>query len=125
MTLLFLYGTLKRGQRNHFRMAGQEYLGPARTMPRYRLFDVGPYPGLVEDRAHGLAIAGELWRVDAAALQRLDAFEGAPTAAGRAQGDGEFERGLVDLEGHPGPVYAYFYRRGVAGLRDCGERWPG
>src|SRR5262249_53161627 len=73
--LLFLYGTLKRGCRNHHLVAGQEFLGPARTLPRYRLYDSGLYPCLVEDTMQGCAIAGELWRVEADALERLDEFE--------------------------------------------------
>ena len=48
MTTLFLYGTLKRGQRNHHFLAGAECLGAARSLSRYRLVEVGPFPGLVE-----------------------------------------------------------------------------
>lgn len=123
MTLLFLYGTLKRGQRNHFRMAGQECLGPARTLPHYHLYDCGPYPGLVEDRQKGLSIAGELWRVDDDALRRLDEFEGAPLPD-RPNADPEFVRDLVEVDGQAGPIFAYYYRRDVSSLRDCGECWP-
>ena len=31
MTTLFVYGTLKRGGSNHAHLAGQKFLGPART----------------------------------------------------------------------------------------------
>jgi gamma-glutamylcyclotransferase (GGCT)/AIG2-like uncharacterized protein YtfP len=123
MTILFLYGTLKQGQRNHFRMAGQHYVGPARTLPCYRLYDCGPYPGLVEDRAHGLAIAGELWQVDDAALHRLDEFEGAPLPD-RALTDPEFRRDRIEVENQTEPVFGYFYCRDVSGMRDCGCQWP-
>ena len=124
MTILFLYGTLKRGQRNHQLLAGQHCLGPARTVPHYRLHDVGPYPGLVEDADNGRAIAGELWEVDDAALARLDQFEGAPLP-GQQLANPEFTRGRVDIQGQPGPIFAYFYRRAVDRLRDCGDCWPG
>ena len=120
MTLLFLYGTLKRGQRNHHLMAGQEFLRPAQTAPRYRMVNVGPYPALVADPAHGIRIRGELWQVDDAALHRLDIFEGAPQSPTE---DAEFVRRTIEVEGEPGPVFGYFYCRSVAGLMDCGAEW--
>ena len=120
MTLLFLYGTLKRGHRNHHFMAGQQFLGPARTLPRYRLYNVGPHPALVEDSANGIVVVGELWQVDDAALARLDAFEGAPQ--GPAE-DAEFVRRPIEVAGQAGPVSGYFYCRDVSGLKDIGDRW--
>lgn len=123
MTTLFLYGTLKRGQRNHFRMAGQQFVGPARTLPHYRLYDCGPYPGLVHDLKNGVSVTGEFWQVDDEALRRLDEFEGAPLPD-KADPEAEFVRDLVQVEGHPGPIFAYYYRRDVSRLRDCGESWP-
>jgi gamma-glutamylcyclotransferase (GGCT)/AIG2-like uncharacterized protein YtfP len=57
---LFVYGTLKRGQRNHRLIADQRFLGEATTEPRYRVFDLGPYPGLVIDETNGVAVLGEL-----------------------------------------------------------------
>lgn len=74
-TLLFLYGTLKRGCCNHHHLAGQTFVGPARTRPGYTLYDIGGYPGIAAsaDRAD---VIGEVWSVDSAALQRLDIFEG-------------------------------------------------
>jgi gamma-glutamylaminecyclotransferase len=113
-TLLFLYGTLKRGCRNHPLMEGQEFLGPAETLPRYRLYDYGPYPCLVEDGASGVAVRGELWRVDAAALARLDAFE----EVGHT-----FARREVALTNVAGPVFAYFFSGDVSGFADCGAEW--
>ena len=75
-TLIFVYGTLKRGCSNHGQLAGQAFVGPARTVPGFRLFDLGGYPGIVavpEDRD---GVVGEIWSVDADCLERLDAFEG-------------------------------------------------
>jgi len=75
MTLVFVYGTLKRGCRNHHYMAGQQLRGDARTAPGYTLFSLGDYPGMVRssDANH---VEGEVWAVDAAALSRLDELEG-------------------------------------------------
>ncbi len=52
--LLFVYGTLKRGCRNHRHLAGQAFVGPARTAPGFTLYDLGGYPGI----AAGLAAGG-------------------------------------------------------------------
>jgi gamma-glutamylcyclotransferase (GGCT)/AIG2-like uncharacterized protein YtfP len=122
MPVLFLYGTLKRGQRNHRLVAG-EFLGPARSQPHYRLVDCGPYPALVEDRDHGESIQGELWRVDDAILRRLDEFEGAPLPD-RHDPDPEFVREPIDVLDHAGLVFAYFYRRDTSALPGCGDCWP-
>lgn len=79
--LVFVYGTLKRGQRNHYLLAGAEYLGPASTEPKYRLIDCGPYPALLDDvkrcgpEVEPLAVAGEVYRIDAATLAALDRLE--------------------------------------------------
>lgn len=74
--LLFIYGTLKRGCSNHAHLAGQQFVGPARTVPGFSLYDIGGYPAIVADAGDRGGVAGEVWRVDAAALARLDRFEG-------------------------------------------------
>jgi gamma-glutamylcyclotransferase (GGCT)/AIG2-like uncharacterized protein YtfP len=84
--LLFVYGSLKRGQANHEQLAGAEFLGAAKTVPGYSLYRVGVYPGLA--RGGHAAVAGELYRVACTAFRRLDAFEGCPWL---------YERGRVQL----------------------------
>ncbi len=114
MTRVFVYGTLKRGMpKNHY-LSGQEYLGAARTAPRYRLYDCGRYPGLVAS-ADGRAIDGELWSVDQAILPQLDAYEGVPDL---------YERREVELQDVEAPVLTYIYVRDVSRLNDCGCSWP-
>lgn len=75
-TLLFVYGTLKQGYSNHGHLAGQTRVGTARTVPGYRLYDLGGYPGLVSFPTDTAGVVGEVWSVDADALARLDHFEG-------------------------------------------------
>ena len=114
---LFVYGTLQSGKRNHRAyLAGQRSLGPARTPPRYRLYDLGSYPGLVECD-DGVSVEGELWDVDEACLARVDVLE---DVAG-----GEYERRVIALEEPATEALAYFYKGGVAGCRDCGRLWDG
>ena len=82
MTRIFVYGTLKRGQLRHFYLAGEGavFVAEARTAPSYVLYQPpqGDYPCMVEDRAEGAAIEGELWDVPDACLQMLDEIEGHP-----------------------------------------------
>ncbi|HEU4404492.1 MAG TPA: gamma-glutamylcyclotransferase family protein [Polyangiaceae bacterium] len=84
---LLVYGSLLRGERNHGRMKGARFLGPARTLPRYALYHLGNYPGMT---AGAGVVEGELYEVDAGLLAALDAFEGHPHF---------YRRGPVALEG--------------------------
>lgn len=72
MGLIFVYGTLKYGERNNDLMVG-EFVRDARTEPSHRLVDFGTFPGLA---AGTESIEGELWSVDETTLRRLDYFEG-------------------------------------------------
>ena len=112
---IFVYGTLQRGQRNHDLLLGQEFLGTAQTQPRYRLYDCGRHPGLVDDPHQGVAIQGEVWRVSDEALQKLDEYEGVPDY---------FSRRPILLHGRDSPVEAYYFNSAVSGLKECGDRWP-
>jgi gamma-glutamylaminecyclotransferase len=75
-TLLFVYGTLKRGCSNHRYLASQTFVGLARTVPGFRLYDLGGYPGIAQKSDDTDGVVGEVWLVDAAALAELDRFEG-------------------------------------------------
>ena len=114
-TVLFVYGTLKRGQRNHRLIADQTFLGEAETEPRYRVFDLGPYPGLVADPENGVAVRGELWAVVECCLAELDDFEEVP---------GLFVREPVAVAGQDGIVLAYFWNRPVPAGARSGSEWP-
>jgi gamma-glutamylaminecyclotransferase len=114
-SLLFVYGTLKRGQRSNHLLAGQQFVSEATTRPLYRLFDRGPYPYLVHDPEHGVVVRGEIWEVDAQTLQRLDEWEGVPE---------EYQRQPIALDWVAGPVEAYFFRGDVSSYKDCGAVWP-
>jgi gamma-glutamylaminecyclotransferase len=117
-TRLFVYGTLKRGFSRSETLTGQRFLGVARTVAAYRLYDCGAYPGLVED-PQGAEITGELWEVDVPSLARLDDVEGVSQNL--------YRRGTVRLQATVDSyetAESYFYQRSVQGLRDCGSSWP-
>ncbi len=114
-TVLFVYGTLKRGLRNHRLIGDQEFLGEARTEPRYRVIDLGPHPGLIADEVNGLAVKGELWAVSECCLGELDDFE---------QDAGAFVRERVAIVGRTDVVFAYFLNKPIPPGALSGAEWP-
>jgi gamma-glutamylaminecyclotransferase len=75
-TDVFVYGTLMHGEHHHDVLAHAERLGPARTLPAYDRVLIDYYPALLPGGQ--CAVEGELYRVDAATLQALDALEEVP-----------------------------------------------
>lgn len=73
--LVFVYGTLRKGESNHHYLEHCEMLGVIETNPVYALFDLGPYPGLIEGKT---SVIGEVYRVDDATLIELDLLEEVP-----------------------------------------------
>jgi gamma-glutamylaminecyclotransferase len=114
-TVLFFYGTLKRAMPQNYLLKGQEFLAEAATIAQYRLYDLGPYPGLIRNDTDGVAVQGELWAVDDAMLPKLDEYEGAPQL---------FVREDVIIQHHFEPVQAYFYNGTVPADAPWGDRWP-
>jgi gamma-glutamylcyclotransferase (GGCT)/AIG2-like uncharacterized protein YtfP len=112
---IFVYGTLKRGERNNGMLLGQQFLRPAQTEPRYRLYDCGRHPALVPDPENGIAIRGEVWKVSDETLHKLDEYEGVPDY---------FSRRPIFLQGCDSPVEAYFFNGDVTHLKECGDHWP-
>ena len=76
MTRIFTYGTLLSGELNHRVLRGSRCLGPARTPPRFKLLDLGAYPGMLADG--DTSVAGELYEVNDDVLAALDRLEGHP-----------------------------------------------
>ncbi|WP_395741254.1 gamma-glutamylcyclotransferase [Prosthecobacter sp.] len=116
-TLVFVYGTLKRGGDNHHWISQQQFVSEARTAPAYRMYDLGGYPGMVRADEGGLSIQGEVWSVDEAGLINLDVLEDTE--------GGEYERVPLPLEGEwaEQTVEGYVYLRSVEGRREVGVRW--
>jgi gamma-glutamylcyclotransferase (GGCT)/AIG2-like uncharacterized protein YtfP len=69
---VFVYGTLKKGGSNHFRMEGSKFIGEGRISGR--MYRIDWYPALVCG-GEG-SVKGELYLVNEQDLAALDAFEG-------------------------------------------------
>ena len=72
-TIIFVYGTLMRGRRNHGLIGDCEYLGQG-EIRSYAMYDLGSYPGIVPaDDRH--TVLGEMYRVPPEKLSDLDWLE--------------------------------------------------
>ena len=114
MPVVFVYGTLKRGDCRHRYLAGSKFLGLATTETGYRLFHMGEYPAMVED-ARGGQIEGELFEVSDATLRVLDEVEGVA--------DVLYSRRPVRLVNPVEGAEAYIYHGSVVGKRELLRRW--
>lgn len=95
---IFVYGTLKRGQGNHGRLANAVYLGKARTVKNFTMYvDVLPYLYREED---GPGVIGEIYEVDDDTLETIDRLEGHPIL---------YKREKIKLDDGK-EVFAYIYQ---------------
>jgi gamma-glutamylcyclotransferase (GGCT)/AIG2-like uncharacterized protein YtfP len=72
--LVFVYGTLRRGGSNAFRMDGAEFVASGKVTGR--LYAISWYPGLVLGRGPEETVDGDVFRVGPSQLAALDEFEG-------------------------------------------------
>ena len=116
-SLVFVYGTLMRGDCRHHVIASERFRGSAKTKPFYRLFHLGSYPGLVKMGDTGAAVEGELYSVSERCLKTLDEIEGVD--------DELYKRAIIELEPpfEEFRVNAYFYLGDVSTCVDLGNRW--
>jgi gamma-glutamylaminecyclotransferase len=103
--LVFVYGSLKRGFRNHCMLEGSRFIGDAHTLETFRMHSMGgAFPAVVPDE-DGAAIEGEVYSVDDEGLARLDRLEGYPRHYDRKQVK-------VDLGvGRHKKAWIYFYHK--------------
>jgi gamma-glutamylcyclotransferase (GGCT)/AIG2-like uncharacterized protein YtfP len=108
MPRVFVYGTLRQGEAHHGLLRDAALLGPHHTEPGYTMWDLGAYPGVV---AGGRGrILGEVYRVSAPTLRRLDRLEDYPRL---------FDRRLI--ESPYGRAWMYLYRGHSRGRRPVGS----
>ena len=92
---LFVYGTLRRGEKNHSMLKDSPFLGDA-TLPKFvRTEGIGP--AIIEGERDD-NVRGELYRVDLKTLGEIDEYEGC-----------QYPRELVTLD-DGSEAYAYVYR---------------
>jgi gamma-glutamylcyclotransferase (GGCT)/AIG2-like uncharacterized protein YtfP len=102
---VFVYGTLRRGHRNHFLLETSSFTGEAATLRPYWMITTGAFPVVLDAVPADfglppLAIAGEIYHVDDATLEQLDRLED----KGRA-----YDRKVTDVYEGGRKVEAYIY----------------
>jgi len=78
------------------------FIKKVRTAPRYQLYRISWYPGMVEEEG---SVEGEVYSVSDECLAHLDQYEGVPTL---------FRRGEVELEDGTTAI-SYFFNMPVGG----------
>ncbi|XP_075227255.1 putative gamma-glutamylcyclotransferase CG2811 [Lycorma delicatula] len=84
-TPLFVYGTLKRGQPNHYWLrktenGSSDFIGTGKTTKKYPLIIATNYniPFLLFEPGIGHIVSGEVYQVNDSMLSKLDALENHP-----------------------------------------------
>jgi gamma-glutamylcyclotransferase (GGCT)/AIG2-like uncharacterized protein YtfP len=82
-SVVFVYGTLLRGESNHFRLSRSDFLGEAATAPLFALRDMGGFPALIEGGTQ--SVQGEVYAVTRETLCLLDELEEHPVYYRRSE----------------------------------------
>lgn len=118
MTVVAVYGTLRRGERNHRLLDGADHLGDGWVAGRMHLVSAEierayPYPALVEGGEGRVLV--ELYRLaDVSTLATLDALEG--HHPDQPEGDEYVRRMVPVLDGPVDRAVAYVYRGPITDL---------
>ena len=109
--LIFVYGALRKGASNDWRMKDARWLGLAKV--EGTLLKIDWYPGLV--LGLGGWVKGEVYEIGAELLKELDEFEGIGLEDER---NGEYHRVKreVLLDGSPTEVWIYEWLKGLEGF---------
>jgi gamma-glutamylcyclotransferase (GGCT)/AIG2-like uncharacterized protein YtfP len=108
--LVFVYGSLRAGMGNHGLLSGGVFAGPGTLTPSagqaFEMLSLGAFPALVATTPDlATTITGEVYRVDASIMRRLDALEGV-----RPDGTGLYYKRRVALDDGT-VVIAYIMKR--------------
>jgi gamma-glutamylcyclotransferase (GGCT)/AIG2-like uncharacterized protein YtfP len=116
MTNLFVYGTLKSGERAHGLLSrwNPKFLGEFKTAPRYHLYEQGFFPGMVSDDSIAGGVYGELYEVSDDCMDAMDYYEGVES--------GLFRRETIELQDGSKAI-AYFIVNPDRDRRITGGRW--
>ena len=75
-TRVFVYGTLRSGEPNHYLLDAHDLVRRGRTEPAFELVSLGAFPAMIDGGQ--TAVVGEVYEVDPPTLAALDRLEGHP-----------------------------------------------
>ena len=103
-TYVFVYGTLRKEQVNHYLLEDAMYCGDFVTPAKFKMFDLGAYPGVTSGGRS--SITGEVYEIDRKQFARLDQLEGYPQL---------YDRKLIPTPF--GQAWIYLYKESLAGRK--------
>ncbi|XP_074483150.1 gamma-glutamylaminecyclotransferase B-like isoform X1 [Sebastes fasciatus] len=131
MARIFVYGTLKQGQPNYYRMFDSangkaEFLASACTVQKYPLIIASKYniPFLLNIPGRGHRVRGEIYKVDDKMLEFLDDFESVPSMYQRTQVQLEVEEWVGKTEGVERPAAGSITEAFVYNTTTNQPDWP-
>ena len=71
--LVFVYGTLMKGKRNHHLLKTSTFIDNG-SIEGFFMFDLGTYPGVAKSKYNSKVI-GEVYKVDKQTMDKLDELE--------------------------------------------------
>ena len=74
MAKVVVYGTLRKGQRNHYYLRDEKFIGEFESEPVFSLYAVSTYPGLIQNG--NTSVKMEVYEVDELKMKQLDTLEG-------------------------------------------------
>ena len=120
---VFVYGTLKRGYQNQAYYLPERdpniiFIGEAETIKKFGLFDLGPYPCVINDDKAQSVVKGEVFEINEDILKDLDYLEGYPDLYDRTKIE-------VVLTSHPSQpvVTAWIYLMRTTRKNLLGAAW--
>jgi gamma-glutamylaminecyclotransferase len=95
--ILFVNGTLMRGQPLHRNLVRAEFIGEVNTAPMYRLYSIGDeHPGMFEVDDGGVSVRGELYAMTEEVWSRVKSGEPRNLYKGRVKlEDGRMVDGIL------------------------------
>jgi gamma-glutamylcyclotransferase (GGCT)/AIG2-like uncharacterized protein YtfP len=91
MPLLFVYGTLRQGQRYHHTLGKARFMGIAESARGFKIITRAPpddpegYPVALEAPENTCKITGELYEIDGESLKAVDGLENYPAEYDRRE----------------------------------------
>lgn len=79
---VFVYGTLRAGEPNHYLLDHHDLVVRARTEAAFELVSLGAFPAMIAGGT--TAVVGEVYEIDPVTLAALDRLEGHPRFYQRA-----------------------------------------
>ena len=103
---LFVYGTMKKGFSNHWRISEQSFINNVKTVNKYVMYSHASYQfPCMFDEIGDAVIKGELYEVSIDVLSMIDKYEGVPLFYDK------MIIKVVDSDGKEYEAYAYFYQK--------------